>query len=101
MTDLGKYESKLLALKGIFSEKLEGIDTEVKVVLPGDEEWEEDSKYPYVRVRYYLDRGKYEERKIELHDSYLEKDIDDLVNFIEHFIQEFEMEIDQTNYGGG
>ncbi len=101
MTDLGKYESKLLALKEVFAKKSEGLDTEVKVVLPGDEDWQEGSRYPYVKVRYYIDRDKFEERKIDLHDSYLEKDLQDLVNFIEHFIQEFEMEIDQTNYGGG
>ena len=101
MADLGKYESKLLALKEIFSERQEGPDTEVKVVIPGDEEWKENIKYPYVKVRYYIDKDRFEERKIDLHESYLEKDIKDLVNFIEHFIQEFEMEIDQANYGGG
>jgi len=101
MTTFDKYESKLMALREVFAEKTEGLDTEVKVVLPGDEEWKGDEKYPYVRVRYYLSPDKFEERKIELHESYLEKDLRDLVNFIEHFIKEFEMEIDQTNYGGG
>ncbi len=101
MAKFDKYESKLMALKEIFEEKTEGLDTEVSVVLPGDKEWSEDEKYPYVRVRYYLSPDKFEERKIELHESYLEKDLIDLVNFIEHFIKEFEMEVDQTNYGGG
>ncbi|GEM_PF-7000929 len=41
------------------------------------------------------------QRKIDLYEYHLQKDIDDLINLIEHFIQEFETEIDQTEYGGG
>lgn len=94
------YREKVLELKQIFKNKNEGTEVEVEVLLPEDEEYDSEVGVPYVRVRYYVN-DHYHERKIELYEYHLKKELDDLVNLIEHFIQEFEMEIDQSEYGGG
>lgn len=94
------YKEKVLELKEIFKNKTEGGEVEVDVILPGDEEYESDTGVPYVRVRYYTNEH-YHERKIDLYEYHLKKELGDLINLIEHFIQEFEMEIDQSEYGGG
>ncbi len=95
------YKEKVLELKQIFKNRNEGTQTEVDVLLPGDEGYDSDVGVPYVRVRYYVDNDHFHERKIELYEYHLKKNIQDLVSLIEHFIQEFEMEIDQSEYGGG
>jgi len=95
-----KYREKLLQLKEILRNKNEGGEVEVEVFLPGDEGYDSDVGVPYVRVRYYVNEH-YHERRIDLYEYHLRKDIGDLLNLIEHFIQEFEMEIDQSEYGGG
>ncbi|RLJ70658.1 dephospho-CoA kinase [Hydrogenivirga caldilitoris] len=94
------YREKVLELKQIFKNKNEGTEVEVEVLLPEDEGYDSEVGVPYVRVRYYVN-DHYHERKIELYEYHLKKELDDLVNLIEHFIQEFEMEIDQSEYGGG
>ena len=96
-----EFKDKVLELKKLFKEKSEGGETEVEVVLPDEAEYNSDVGVPYVRVRYYTDENHYHERRIDLYEYHLKKDFQDLVNLIEHFIQEFEMEIDQTEFGGG
>ncbi len=95
-----RFKDKVLELKEIFKLKSEGTATDVDVFLPGDEEYDSDTGLPYVRIRYYVD-DHYHERKVDLYEHYLKRDLQDLVNLVEHFIQEFEMEIDQSEYGGG
>ncbi len=95
------YRDKVLELKEIFRHKNEGIESEVDVLMPGDEGYSSDLGLPYVRIRYYIDDEHFHERKIDLYEYHLKKDLQDLLNLIEHFVQEFEMEIDQSEYGGG
>lgn len=94
------YKNKVLQLKEIFKAKNEGSETEVEVFLPGDEGYDSEVGVPYVLVRYSSDNASHE-RRIDLYEYHLKKDLSDLINLIEHFIQEFEMEIDQSEYGGG
>ncbi len=95
-----KYKEKVLELREIFKNKSEGSEVDVDVFLPGEEGYESEVGVPYVRVRYYVNEHYYE-RRIDLYEYHLKKDLEELVNLIEHFIQEFEMEIDQSEYGGG
>ncbi len=95
-----EYKEKVLELREIFRNKNEGTETEVDILLPGEEGYESESGVPYVRIRYYVD-DHYHERKVELYEYHLKKELQDLVDLIEHFVQEFEMEIDQSEYGGG
>ncbi|NPB07894.1 MAG: dephospho-CoA kinase [Aquificae bacterium] len=99
--DWRKYEEKIRELKEIFRKKSEGTDVEVEVITPDDPDFDPSMELPYVRVRYYVDDDHYHERKIELFEHYLQKDTEELVKLIEHFIQEFEAEIDWSEYGGG
>jgi len=99
--DWKKYETKILELKEIFKYKPEGTDVEVEVLTPEDPGFDPSMELPYVRVRYYVDDDHYHERKIELYEHYLKKDLSELVKLIEHFIQEFEGEIESSEYGGG
>ncbi len=89
------YRQKVVELREIFRTKNEGTETEVEVVIP-----EDDQELPYVLIRFSVEDHVYE-RKIELFEHYLKKDISELVKLIEHYIQEFEMEIEQSEYGGG
>ncbi len=95
-----QFKEKIQQLKDIFRNRSEGSEVEVDILLPGEEGYRSNVGVPYVMVRYYVD-DHYHERRIDLYEYHLQKDIDDLVNLIEHFIQEFEMEIDQSEYGGG
>ncbi len=95
-----RYREKIYELREIFRNRSEGGETEVDILLPGDAEYEPSRKAPYVRIRYYVNDHVHE-RKVELYEHHLKKELGDLINLIEHFIQEFEMEIDQSEYGGG
>ncbi len=95
-----EYKDKVVELKEIFKNRTEGSDVEVEVVLPGEEGYDSKSGVPYVRIRFYVNNHVHE-RRIDLYEYHLKKSLDDLVNLIEHFIQEFEGEIEQSEYGGG
>ena len=95
-----EFKDKVMELKTLFSKKNEGMETDVEVLIPGEEGYESEVGVPYVRVRYYTDDHVHE-RRIDLYEYHLKRDFKELVNLIEHFIQEFEMEIDQSEYGGG
>jgi len=94
------YKEKVYELREIFRNRNEGGETEVDILLPGDSEYESSRGVPYVRIRYYIN-DHFHERRVELHEHHLRRELRDLINLIEHFIQEFEMEIDQSEYGGG
>ncbi len=101
MKNWEKHKNVILQLKEILNNRNEGMDTEVEVLMPGDEGFDPSMDSPYVKVRYYTDENHYHERIIDLHETYFNKDLKGLVELIEHFIQEFEMEIDQSEFGGG
>jgi dephospho-CoA kinase len=91
-----KYEQKLKELKDYFENSYNASpDIEVSLVLPNEKE------IPYVLVRYYIDDERFHERKIELFEYYLEKDIREVASMITAIIEEFATEIEQSEYGGG
>ncbi|ADC90169.1 hypothetical protein Thal_1540 [Thermocrinis albus DSM 14484] len=96
------YREKLEYLKKCFEEKeCLSADVEVRLLLPGDEGFQLDRNVPYLLVRYYLDGDNYRERKIELFEYYLDKDIKELMSFLTALVKEFIAEVEQTEYGGG
>jgi len=95
-----RYREKIYELREIFRNKSEGGETDVDILMPGDREHQISQEIPYVRIRYYVG-DHFHERRMELYEYHLRKELKDLINLIEHFIQDFEMEIDQTEYGGG
>jgi len=95
-----KYKGKVLELREIFRNRTEGTQADVDILIPGDEGYESETGIPYVRIRFYVNDHLHE-RRMELYEYHLKKDLQDLINLIEHFIQEFEMEIEQSEYGGG
>jgi len=99
--DWTKYEDKIKELKETFQKKTEGAEVEVDVLTPNDPEFDKNMALPYVRVRYYQDSERFHELKIELFEHYMQKPTEEIVKLIEHFIQEFEAEIDWSEYGGG
>jgi dephospho-CoA kinase len=91
-----KYEQKLKELKDYFENSYNtSPDIEVSLILPNEKE------IPYVLVRYYIDDERFHERKIELFEYYLEKDIREVASMITAIIEEFATEIEQSEYGGG
>ncbi len=91
-----KYEQKLKELKDYFENSYNASpDIEVSLILPNEKE------IPYVLVRYYIDDERFHERKIELFEYYLEKDIREVASMITAIIEEFATEIEQSEYGGG
>ncbi|GAB6066215.1 hypothetical protein JCM9492_13070 [Aquifex pyrophilus] len=98
--DWTKYKTKILELKEILKNKNEGTDVEVSLVTPEDPDFDPKMQIPYIRVKYYVDDHAHE-RKIELFEHYLQKDIEEIIKLVEFFIQEFESEIDSSEYGGG
>jgi dephospho-CoA kinase len=98
--DWERFRDKVLRLKEIFGSRTEGSQVEVEVLMPGDRDYSSEVGVPYVRIRYYVN-DHFHERRIDLYEYHLQKDVEDLISLIEHFIQEFEAEIDQTEFGGG
>ncbi|RUM29036.1 MAG: dephospho-CoA kinase [Aquifex sp.] len=98
--DWTKYKTKILELKEIFKNKNEGTDVEVAVITPEDPDFEPEMQIPYVRIRFYIENHIHE-RKVELFEHYMQKDVDEIVKLIEFFIQEFESEIESSEYSGG
>ena len=91
-----KYEQKLKELKDYLENSYNASpDIEVSLILPNEKEM------PYVLVRYYIDDERFHERKIELFEYYLEKDIREVASMITAIIEEFATEIEQSEYGGG
>ena len=56
---------------------------------------------PLVLVKFCLKDDSCFERKIELYDYYLDLPDQELFNQITHYIEDFMMEIEQSEYGGG
>lgn len=96
------YEEKLKELRDYLEKSYTtNPDIEVHLISPDDKEFQHDKDIPYVLVRYYVDDDHFHERKMELFDYYLEKDIKEIVKMLTAMIEEFTMEIEQSEYGGG
>lgn len=101
MKDWQRYTPKLEELKKALEEALGALDVEYEIKMPGEEGSDPSIKVPYVLVKYYTDEGHGHERKIELFEYYLEESFDNIVKIIKDMVEEFLMEIDQSEYGGG
>ncbi len=77
-----EYKEKLLALRQ-FIESTEpfSADVSVELVLPDDPQFRLDKEVPYLLVRFDVSESITKERKIELFDYYLEKDLQELAKF--------------------
>ncbi len=97
-----KYKDKLDALRTYLTEA-EAIspEIEVKLFLPGEKDADPNIKVPYLHVCYYVNEDRCHIRKIELFEYYLQEDIKELINKITAMVEEFAMEVDQSEYGGG
>ncbi|WP_448588382.1 dephospho-CoA kinase [Thermocrinis sp.] len=96
------YEEKLLAIRSY----LEGSafyspDIEVKLFLPGSEDFELEKEIPHLKVHFYIDQQRNRTRIIELFEYYLEKDLTELIKILKDMIEEFVAESESTEYGGG
>lgn len=101
MKDWKIYSEKMDALKHALEESLSGLDVEYELVTPEDPSADKDIKVPYVLLRYYTDEEHAYERKIELFEYYLQAPVEETAKLIKDMVEEFLMEIDQTEYGGG
>ncbi|ADO45558.1 dephospho-CoA kinase [Hydrogenobacter thermophilus TK-6] len=102
MKDWKIYEKKLGELKDYLEKNYAtNPDVEVRLLLPYEEGFYHDREVPYILVKYYIDEERFHERKIELFDYYLDKDTKEIINMLTAMIEEFIMEIEQSEYGGG
>ncbi len=97
-----EYEDKVSELKEYLEQKyMASPDVEVSLLLPGEEGFQHDVDIPYISIKYYVNKDNFHERKVELFEHYLDRDIKDIINFITDLIEEFIMEVEQAEYGGG
>lgn len=77
------------------------MELEYELKTPTEEELSKGIKVPYVLLRFYTDEKHYHERKIELFDYYFEQPVEETAKLIRDMAEEFIMEIEQSEYGGG
>ncbi|MCS6998713.1 MAG: dephospho-CoA kinase [Aquificaceae bacterium] len=101
MKDWQKYTERIERLKSSLEDALGGLDVEYELKTPGDVGFDPSFKVPYVLLKYYTDEEHAHERKIELFEYYLEAPVEETTKLIKDMVEEFLMEIDQSQYGGG
>ncbi|MEJ7554843.1 MAG: dephospho-CoA kinase [Aquificaceae bacterium] len=101
MKDWKIYSAKIDELKRILEETLGGLDVEYEVKTPDEPDFDHHFKVPYLLLRYYTDQEHAHERKIELFNYYLDNPLQETAKLIKDMVEEFLMEIDQSEYGGG
>ncbi|MFN7065470.1 MAG: dephospho-CoA kinase [Aquificaceae bacterium] len=101
MKDWKMYTEKIEELSTALESSLSGLDVEYELKTPEDEDFDTTFKVPYVSVKYYVDEDRYYERKVELFEYYLNAPISETVKLIKDMVEEFLMEIEQSEYGGG
>jgi hypothetical protein len=100
--DWKKYKAKLLALRELIEMvRPFGADVDVELVLPEDPQFKLHREVPYLLVRFEVSENITKERKIELFDYYLEKDMNELIKLITDMIEGFVAESESSEYGGG
>ncbi|RMH80057.1 MAG: dephospho-CoA kinase [Acidobacteria bacterium] len=95
------YKDKLKELSKSLEATLSGLDVEFELKTPDSEDFEKSFKVPYLLLKYYIDEDHFRERKIELFEYYLTNPLEETVSLIRDMVEEFLMEIDQSEYGGG
>ncbi len=101
MKDWKIYSAKIEELRKALGESLRGLDVEYDIITPEDPNFDQSFKTPYLLLRYYTDEQHFHERKIELFEYYLDAPVHETVKLIKDMVEEFLMEIDQSEYGGG
>ncbi len=101
MKDWKIYSAKIDELKKALEEALGGLDVEYEVKTPDEPDFDHNFKVPYVLFRYYTDKEHAHERRIELFEYYFDTSPQETANLIKDMVEEFLMEIDQSEYGGG
>ncbi len=96
-----KYKEKLEALNKALAESLGSLELEYELKTPTQEDIDSGIKVPYVLLRFYTDEKHYHERKVELFEYYLEQPVEETSKLIKDMAEEFLMEIEQSEYGGG
>ncbi len=96
------YEDKLKKLREFLSEaQALSPDMEARLFLPGEEGADPSVQVPYVLLCYYVNEDRCYQRKVELFEYYLQGDIKELINKLTAIAEEFAMEIEQSEFGGG
>ncbi|MEJ5338109.1 MAG: dephospho-CoA kinase [Aquificaceae bacterium] len=101
MKDWKNYSAKIEELRKALEESLSGLDVEYELKTPEDPDFDTRFRVPYVLLRYYTDEEHAHERKIELFEYYFEAPAEETAKLIKDMVEEFLMEIDQSEYGGG
>lgn len=96
MKDWKIYREKLEELKAGLEKELSGLYVEYELREP-----DEHTRVPYILLRYYTDEEHTHERKVELFEYYLTAPVEETIKLIKDMVEEFLMEIDQSEYGGG
>ncbi|MCS6956987.1 MAG: dephospho-CoA kinase [Aquificaceae bacterium] len=101
MKDWKKHEKEIEELKKALEEALGGLDVEYEVKTPEDPDFETSYKVPYILLKYYTDEEHAHTRRIELFEYYFDMSAEERIKLIKDMVEEFLMEIDQSEYGGG
>ncbi len=95
-----EHLDKLKRLEEFISSHFDQVETIVELCMPGNDCCPKCDK-PFVLVKFCLEDNKCHERKIELFDHYLDLPDQELFDQIVHYVEDFMMEIEQSEYGGG
>jgi len=101
MKDWKIYSGKIEELSKVLEESLSGLDVEYELITPENPNFDKSLKVPYLLLRYYTDEQHSYERKIELFEYYFDTPVEETAKLIKDMVEEFLMEIDQSEYGGG
>ncbi len=95
-----EHLDKLKRLEEFISTHFDQVETIVELCMPGNDCCPNCDR-PFVLVRFCLEDNKCHERKIELFDHYFDLPDQELFDQITHYVEDFIMEIEQSEYGGG
>jgi len=95
-----EHLEKLKRLEEFLSNSFDQVETIVELCMPGNDCCSDCDK-PFIMVRFCLEENKCHDRKIELFDHYFDLPDEELFNQITHYVEDFLMEIEQSEYGGG
>jgi dephospho-CoA kinase len=95
-----EHLDKLKRLEEFLNSSFDQIETIVELCMPGNDCCP-DCKRPLVLIKFCLEDNKCHERRIELFDHYFDLPDQELFDQITHYVEDFMMEIEQSEYGGG
>ena len=95
-----EHLDKLKKLEEFISNHFDQVETIVELCMPGNDCCP-NCERPFVLVKFCLEDNKCHERRIELFDHYFDLPDQELFDQIVHYVEDFMMEIEQSEYGGG